>query len=173
MMKKTFKIISILLLIAAICFGVNAFYEILTSKIDKDRQSKPSDDQVSPSTGEKPVSLKPHNKFDGKDESGQKLEDFGTEGIPETKLNLKLWGTVIGGVEKPYAVIEETQLKKQNLYREGDTIQEASVKRILREKVILHINGRDELLSMQVSSGAGGESAPIQPLPEPMSLGDT
>jgi general secretion pathway protein C len=146
---------------------------MLTSKINKDRLSKPSDDQVSPSTSEEPSSLKPHNKFDGKDESAQKLEDFDTEGIPETKLNLKLWGTVIGGVEKPYAVIEETQLKKQNLYREGDTIQEALVKRILREKVILHINGRDEVLSMQVSSGAGGESSPTREVQEPVFLGDT
>jgi general secretion pathway protein C len=165
MMKKTFTIISILLLIVAICFGVNALYEILTSKMDKNRQYKPSEDQVSPSTRGK--------SFDGKDESGQKLDDFDTEGIPETKLNLKLWGTVIGGVEKPYAVIEETQLKKQNLYREGDTIQDTLVKRILREKVVLHINGRDEILSMQVSSGAEGESAPTRQLPEPMFLGDT
>lgn len=69
--------------------------------------------------------------------------------LEETQLKLKLWGTVSGSAESAYAVIEDTQKREQNLYRVGDVIQEATLKAIFREKVVLAINGKDEILSME------------------------
>jgi general secretion pathway protein C len=47
--------------------------------------------------------------------------------------------------------------RKQNLYRTGDAIQTATLKEIYREKVVLTVNGKDEVLQMQkLESGKGG-----------------
>jgi general secretion pathway protein C len=77
-------------------------------------------------------------------QSGVDLEDLG-----QTKLNLKLWGTVTGDPQQSYAVIENTQDRQQNLYRVGDSVQNATLKMILRNKVVLTYNGRDEMLAME------------------------
>ena len=71
------------------------------------------------------------------------------ENIEETKLKLKLWGTVTGEERQSYAVIEDTQKREQNLYRVGDSVQNATLKMILRSKVILSLNGKDEVLGME------------------------
>ncbi len=75
--------------------------------------------------------------------------------LEETKLKLKLWGTVTGDEEKAYAVIEDPQKRKQDLFRKGDSIQGALVKEILREKIILAVNGKDEILSMEKVESSG------------------
>lgn len=77
------------------------------------------------------------------------------EDMEATKLKLKLWGTVSGDAEKSYAVIENTQDRQQNLYRVGDSIQNATVKMILRSKVVLSVDGRDEVLAMEEIKQSG------------------
>jgi len=74
--------------------------------------------------------------------------------LKETELKLKLWGTVSGEGEKTYAVIEDQQKRLQNLYRENDSVMGATIKRILREKVVLTVNGKDEVLAME-KTGSG------------------
>ena len=69
--------------------------------------------------------------------------------LEETKLNLKLWGTVSGSRDGDYAVIEDVKAREQNLYRVGDAVQTATLKGIYREKVVLSVNGKDEVLQMQ------------------------
>ena len=39
--------------------------------------------------------------------------------------------------------------KKQNLYRAGDSIQNATVKKILEKRVILNVDGHSEILEME------------------------
>ncbi len=84
----------------------------------------------------------------------QKAKDGGApkvdiDALKQTELSLKLWGTVTRDKDKgAYAVIEDTKERRQNLFRLGDTVQNAVVKLILREKVVLTVNGRDEILSM-------------------------
>jgi general secretion pathway protein C len=83
------------------------------------------------------------------------------EDMEETKLQLKLWGTVTGNTQQSYAVIEDTPKREQNLYRVGDSIQEATIKAILRAKVVLAVNGRDEVLAMEdVQQGPSSRSIP-------------
>ena len=68
--------------------------------------------------------------------------------LEQTRLKLKLWGTVTGSDSEAYAVIEEIPARRQDLYRVGDEIQGATVKMILRGKVVLSLKGDDEVLEM-------------------------
>jgi type II secretory pathway component PulC len=71
-----------------------------------------------------------------------------TEDIELTSLNIVLMGTVAGGDGVDRAIILDKAAKKQGLYEQGDVIQGATVKEILRGKVILSYNGKDEMLDM-------------------------
>jgi len=74
--------------------------------------------------------------------------------LEETKLNLKLWGTVTGSDDGEYAVIEDAKAREQNLYRVGDAVQTATVRNIFRDRVVLSVNGKDEVLRLEeLSSG--------------------
>ncbi len=68
----------------------------------------------------------------------------------KTKLKLKLWGTITGNGVHAYAIIEEATRREQKLYRVGETIQNATIKMILREKVVLSVEGNDELLELEI-----------------------
>ena len=69
--------------------------------------------------------------------------------LDKTRLNLKLYGTVICDMEPGFAVIENADLKIQDLYKEGDQVSGATLKLILRDKVILSVGGNDEILEME------------------------
>jgi general secretion pathway protein C len=98
-----------------------------------------------------------------------KVEAVDIDKLKETDLKLKLWGTVTGQNKRAYAVIEDTKAREQNLYRTGDSIQKAVVKLILREKVVLRVDDRDEILAMEeISSSKGGrlsKRSPVAPSP--------
>ncbi len=44
---------------------------------------------------------------------------------------------------------KNTQKRKQGLYKKGDAIQNAEIKLVLRKKVVLSVNGKDEILLME------------------------
>ncbi len=69
--------------------------------------------------------------------------------LEKTELKLTLWGTVTGGDDSEnYAVIESNKDKRQELYRKGDKIEDAVIKKILRFSVILSRDGKDERLEI-------------------------
>ena len=70
------------------------------------------------------------------------------ENLQSTSLNIVLMGTVNGGDGASRAIILDKSTRKQELYEQGDAIQGALVKEILRGKVILVYNGKDEMLDM-------------------------
>jgi hypothetical protein len=82
------------------------------------------------------------------------------QSLEKTRLQLKLWGTITGDAGgTAYAVIEDASKRRQpqSLYREGDNIGNALITMILREKVVLRVDGRDEILAMeQVMDQPGG-----------------
>jgi general secretion pathway protein C len=82
------------------------------------------------------------------------------DSLEETKLNLKLWGTVTGSDKEAYAVIEDVKSREQNLYRPGDAIQTATVKEIFRDKVVLTVNGKNEVLQMEDLASGGSANRP-------------
>jgi len=80
--------------------------------------------------------------------------------LKQTEIKARLWGTGTGRDGQAYAVIEDQKTREQLLYRPGDTIQNATVKMVLREKVVLTVSGRDEVLTQEepgvTKSGAPG-----------------
>lgn len=99
--------------------------------------------------------------------------------LEPTQLKLTLWGTIAGEDGTDYAIIESPRRKTQQLYRAGDSIETAQLKRILRGKVVLTVGGKDEVLRMAAQSSraatAGGRTAaggasrrPIAPPPPPV-----
>ena len=81
------------------------------------------------------------------------------EKLERTELKLKLWGTVTGESVQPYAVIEDLSTRRQELYYPGDSVQQAMVRSIFRDKVVLQSEGRDEILEMESFTGSGSPGA--------------
>ncbi|MFC1886318.1 type II secretion system protein GspC [Thermodesulfobacteriota bacterium] len=172
-MNRLLFFLNILLLTAACYFSVNSFYQILAARVEPDRVNVIGP-KVAPSSEK--LDLHPlsyyqiiinRNLFNTKTDVAKKSKTIDIETLKQTKLELRLWGTVTGESGQTYAVIEDKKEKSQNLYRAGDAIQSAILKMILREKIILTVNGKDEVLPMEemLSSKTGRRRrAPSAPL---------
>ena len=71
-----------------------------------------------------------------------------SDDLPQANLDLVLWGTVTGF--NSYAVIEDTKTKLQDLYKIGDVVHGATLKKIFRDSVILTYNNQDYVLEMDL-----------------------
>ena len=98
-----------------------------------------------------------------KDVSSPKPDLPSVETLEETSLDLKLLGTIILEPQGAFAIIQEGRKKEQLRYQKGDTVQNALVKAVLREKVILFYKGRDEVLLMEPAKGSAAPKAPFAP----------
>ena len=76
------------------------------------------------------------------------------EGLEKTSLDLKLLGTIVLEPGGGFAIIQESRKKEQKRYQVGDMVQGAQIKAVLREKVVLHYKGRDEVLVMGAAQGS-------------------
>lgn len=76
--------------------------------------------------------------------------------LKPTELKLKLWGTITGEDGLTRAVIEDQTKKEQAFFRAGEEVASAQIKLILREKVVLSVNGEDEILEIEQPAGRGG-----------------
>jgi len=95
------------------------------------------------------------------DAEARDMETEEIEALEPTSLKISLLGTVTGSVENARAVIQETIRKTQGLYRVGDSVQNAVVKKILWGKVVLRVGDKDEILSMEVPElKKGGRTSP-------------
>ncbi len=173
MIQKSFTIANLLIVILGIYVVVGIFYGRLENMLQSaptvpDFQAEP---QRSFSNNQHPEShyqlILTRNLFDlketDKEEEGDPSLDL--DALEQTSLNLKLWGTVSGLAQETYAVIEDTSRREQNLYRKGDEIQNATIKMILREKVVLSVRGKDEVLEMEKMEGSGSMSSSIARMP--------
>ncbi len=70
------------------------------------------------------------------------------ETLEETSLQLSLQGTIAGDTASARAIILDQRKRSQDIYRIGDSVQEAEIRQILRGKVILRHGGKDEILTM-------------------------
>jgi general secretion pathway protein C len=146
-----------MLITFTIYLGVELFYKALASKLNTMPLSPEKSKHVSKSADQTPRSLSYYQAISRRNlfninidtpKAQEKTNPIKIETLKPTGLKLKLWGTVTGGAGKDYAVIE-SKGGEQNLYRAGDAIQEATVKLILRGKVVLNIGGKDEILEME------------------------
>jgi general secretion pathway protein C len=154
-LKRYLNLLNLLLITGSIFFIVKVFYTLVTADIDSGRPSKTTTKQLVPHEDETqhPLSyysaVTERNLFKTKSGAGGRPEIPDIETLELTELNLNLLGTITGDEEEAYAVIEDAAAKQQDLFRIGDTIQNATLKMILREKVVLNVNGKDEILKIE------------------------
>ncbi|MDX9786034.1 MAG: type II secretion system protein N [Desulfobacterales bacterium] len=159
MIKIASHILNLLFITAAVYFAVNAGYNLLQLKTTMPSPISPAawtassetDTEKQPLLFYQPI-LK-RNLFHTKGETDSKTtpeaKTVDIDKLEKTELRLKLWGTVASAGDTAYAVIESEKERKQSLYKVGDTVETATVKIILREKVILTVDGKDEVLEIQ------------------------
>jgi general secretion pathway protein C len=167
--KKYFMLANALLITAGIYLAAGAVYTI--SNIWLAPEAIP---QIQPAktAGKQPYDHLPlsrydrisrRNLFNTRPDTAAPAQAINIDNLKETELKLKLWGTVTGEGREAYAVIEDPKTREQNLYRIGDTIQDATLKLILRQKVVLSVNDRDEVLGME-EAGAAKKSSSGSPI---------
>jgi general secretion pathway protein C len=159
MAQRYFNIANILLITAGVYLLVNGFYSVVTAKFDYGASPTPSTSarRTQPAVDRPRAPLSSYanivdrNLFNTEPQAevAPPPKKVDLETLKETDLKLKLWGTVSRQDGAAYAVIEDTKTREQNLYRIGDSIQNAVVKIILREKVVLTVNESDEILAME------------------------
>jgi len=167
MMNRYFSIANIVLITAGVYLCVSAFYTIITAGLDYGPVAVKSTAGPEPTPEEKGLAprsayqaITDRNLFNtGTEAADPKPAKMDIESLKQTEMKLKLWGTVSGEGRRAYAVIEDTKAREQNLYRIGDSIQSATVKLILRQKVILRVNNQDEILAMEEPSSTRGRPA--------------
>lgn len=99
-------------------------------------------------------------------EKAEPVNDNPLEGLEATSLSLVLMGTISGPNDRGRAIIMEKLKKKQDIYYKGDVIQGAEIKEILRGKIILTFQGKDEILDMtEANKYKPKQSAAVAPLP--------
>jgi general secretion pathway protein C len=153
-MLKYYKLILFLLVLTVVIYsGIHIFYKIVGAHLDDipltavtQKTSTMNLSQKRPLSEYRVITAK--NIFVSAKEAAMISKQDETAGLQPTSLNLILLGTVSSFQGKDYAVIEEGPGKKQGLYKVGDTIQGAEIKRILRQKVVLRVGNTDEVLSM-------------------------
>lgn len=169
MLKRYFTILNLLLIGAVVYFSVNTFYKITAMRLDPDHPNLADRVKVSAPVKENLPPLSHYNTIIDRDlfktnaTTDIKPGTINIDALKQTSLNLKLWGTVTGLQEQTYAVIEESKTRKQNLYRVGDTIQNAIVKMVLREKVVLNVDGKDEVLEIEKVRSTAKTMPALQP----------
>lgn len=171
MVHRYFTIANLLLLTAAVYFGVSIFYAVLTARLDSGIPPASSTVAEAVAGGDAPSSMADYqvivarNLFNSGRQALAGADKAGSPGLDvdklkQTDLKLKLWGTSTGRDGQAYAVIEDQKTREQLLYRTGDKLQNAVVKMVLREKVVLTVSGRDEVLTQEepgvTRSGAPG-----------------
>jgi len=90
--------------------------------------------------------------------------------LAATSLDLTLLGTITGAPARRRAIILDKKKKGQEIYGQGDNIQGSLIKEIQRDKIILTVNGKDEVLlpeAPQKTQTRPPSFRPAQPPVEP------
>jgi general secretion pathway protein C len=180
MTKLYYTILNLLALALIIYIGVDIFYKIVSAEsgavkgneIVMEQPTNRGASNTAPLS--KYQAITERNLFGSLDkpiESAKEEEIESVEALEPTSLKLALYGTVTGNQESAFAVIEETDKRKQGLYRVGDSVKDATIRKILREKVVLRVGSKDEILTMEESAASRRKAAPVSS--EPVSKGST
>jgi len=163
MLKHSFTLLNLLFIGVIVYLGVNAFYLVTSARLDqsqpvavgKNRTAPPEKNLLRPLSHYNAIVTR--NLFKTEVTASVAPQPIvNVEGLEQTTLKLKLWGTVSGSSAEAFAVIEDPSKRRQNLYRVGDSVQDATVKMILREKVVLNVKGKDEILEIEKTVSRAG-----------------
>ncbi len=138
-----------------IFFSVDIFYLILQKKMQVHLATKKIEsfsityrEHKSPSFDEY-KSIVEKNIFDIKNQGLSSEKEIAKKVIKPTKLKLLLIGTAVVGPENSVAIIRDLVKRDEKCYRIGDIVEGAVIKEIHRGKVILSVNGKEEVLFMK------------------------
>jgi len=164
MTKLYSTIFNLVAIFVAIYIGVDLFYRVVGAKLSFVDNDEMVTEQIQRDNNYRRPPLKDfrvvmdRNIFGSKERAGEGIKPTDIETLEPTTLKVVLLGTVTGSQQNAVAVIEETEKRKQGLYRVGDSVQDAIVKMILRGKVVLRVNDKDEILTMEESSSRRASS---------------
>ena len=166
MTSRYHTIFNLIALSIVIYLGVGVFYKIVGARL---RHVDTKTIVVKDVTNEKGQQKRSQNDyqliidrniFGSTDKTHGEVNTEEIEALEPTSLKVTLLGTVSGNPQNSVAVIEETVKRKQGLFKVGDSIQNAIIKMILRGKVILRVDDRDEILTMEESEEKRSERGP-------------
>jgi len=160
MTKLFYTILNIVALSLVVYIGVDTFYRVVSSELKgvntkeivTEQLPNAKESERSPLSSFKVITER--NLFGSLDKASKDVNEEEIEELELTSLKIALLGTVTGNEQNAFAVIEETDKRKQGLYKIGDSVQNATVKKILREKVVLRVGAKDEILTMEESAAS-------------------
>ncbi len=181
MPRRYHTIFNLLALSIIIYIGVDFFYTLVGASL-RQRDTKTSVARHIPDEKGQPKlpfdhyqSIMGRNLFGSTDAIAQEDKEEDIEALELTTLNVALLGTVSGSSRNTYAVIEETNKRKQGLFKVGDSIQDAVIKSIQRGVVVLKVGDRIEKLTMDEaaarSTGPGKGRVSSRPARSPRAEG--
>jgi general secretion pathway protein C len=160
MTKLFYTILNIVAVSLVVYIGVDTFYRVVSSELKGVNTKEIVMEQIPNAEESKrsPLSsfkvITGRNLFGSLDKASDDVNEEEIEELELTSLKIALLGTVTGNEQNAFAVIEETDKRKQGLYKIGDSVQNATVKKILREKVVLRVGTKDEILTMEESAAS-------------------
>ena len=160
MTKLFYTILNIVAVSLVVYIGVDTFYRVVSSELKGVNTKEIVMEQLPNAEESKrsPLSsfqvITGRNLFGSLDKASEDVNEEEIEELELTSLKIALLGTVTGSEQNAFAVIEETDKRKQGLYKIGDSVQNATVKKILREKVVLRVGTKDEILTMEESAAS-------------------
>ena len=171
-------LLNLLVLSVVIYTGVDIFYTLAGSKLTevKTEQITSKHFKGTPTQGKRRsfdhyVSAINRNLFGEVEEAVKEAAgEFQVDDLEATTLNISLLGTVSGDQQSAVAIIQERAKRTQSLFKEGDTIQNATIAKILRGKVVLQVGTKNQILTMEEkprsSTGAKLSGSPRRASPE-------
>ncbi len=89
------------------------------------------------------------------------------DALAETTMKLVLLGTVFGSQKDARAIIRDEANKKEDIFQIGSSVQGALITRIERGRVVLEVDGREEVLNIKDPEGGGssGSASPVGSAP--------
>jgi general secretion pathway protein C len=166
--RHLFVVLNLLLISVGAYQGVGLFYQFVEERLDQTAAASYTA-TISFTETSTPAARPPsdyqaiasRNLFRTRATSQSRTQKPAIENLTETKLDLRLWGTVTANVGRAFAVIQEAgRQTPQKLYHVGDRVKEATIVRILREKVVLDVDGQNEVLALQKLSSSNRGRAP-------------
>jgi general secretion pathway protein C len=160
MPKRYHTVFNLVALSIIIYIGVDTFYTVVRAKL-RHQDVKISVAPKIPDVKRQPKLPYTHyqaimgrNLFGSTDAIAQEVKEEDIEALEPTTLKVALLGTVSGASQNTYAVIEETNKRKQGLFKVGDSIQGAVIRSIQRGVVLLKVGENLEKLTMEEAAAA-------------------
>ena len=154
MTDKRLKWLNALLVVTAVYLCARSVYNLISPRFDNPSLAAPTA-PAEPTPQARPARSISHylpiidrNLLNTNPIKAPKPGGLDIAALKKTDLGLKLLGTVTIDSDQRYAVIEEISRRQQQLFQEGSAVQNAVIKRIFREKVVLRVNGHDKILEI-------------------------